>query len=188
VFTRARHHADRLARQIGKPGVGAVALHGGRSQNQRTRALAAFAMGRAHALVATDVAARGIQIDELATETLRDMTQATVHPGRTHGDEAILLRHAKGTDSIPLHHVISIKNSVECASCAPRRSWRRSAGRPGPLLPGRAWRPRRCSRFCAGRETSRKATAVASATGPVALELPIWTGAGDLSWVRRARS
>lgn len=63
VFTRTRHGADRLARQLGKAGVKAEAIHGGRSQNQRTRALDAFARGKAHALVATDVAARGIHVD-----------------------------------------------------------------------------------------------------------------------------
>jgi superfamily II DNA/RNA helicase len=63
VFTRTRHGADRLARQLGKLGIGTVALHGGRSQNQRTRALQTFVNGKAQALIATDVAARGIHID-----------------------------------------------------------------------------------------------------------------------------
>jgi superfamily II DNA/RNA helicase len=63
VFTRTRHGADRLARQLSKMGIGTVALHGGRSQNQRTRALQTFATGKAQALIATDVAARGIHID-----------------------------------------------------------------------------------------------------------------------------
>jgi superfamily II DNA/RNA helicase len=67
VFTRTRHGADRLARQLAKLGVGAVALHGGRSQNQRTRALKAFSGGEARALVATDVAARGIHVDAVAS-------------------------------------------------------------------------------------------------------------------------
>ncbi|MCZ6661353.1 MAG: DEAD/DEAH box helicase [Actinobacteria bacterium] len=63
VFTRTRHGADRVARQLTKLGIGAVAMHGGRSQNQRNRALKAFSTGRAEALIATDVAARGIHID-----------------------------------------------------------------------------------------------------------------------------
>jgi superfamily II DNA/RNA helicase len=67
VFTRTRHGADRLARQLTKLGVGAVALHGGRSQNQRNRALKAFSTGEAQALVATDVAARGIHVDAVAS-------------------------------------------------------------------------------------------------------------------------
>jgi len=63
VFTRTRHGADRLAKQLGKQGVEAIALHGGRSQAQRSSALARFAAGRVRALVATDVAARGIHVD-----------------------------------------------------------------------------------------------------------------------------
>ena len=59
VFTRTRHGADRLARQLAGQGVAAVAMHGGRSQSQRNRALKDFSTGRAQALVATDVAARG---------------------------------------------------------------------------------------------------------------------------------
>jgi superfamily II DNA/RNA helicase len=67
VFTRTRHGADRLAKQLSREGVGAVAMHGGRSQNQRRRALQTFASGDAQALVATDVAARGIHIDAVAS-------------------------------------------------------------------------------------------------------------------------
>ena len=67
VFTRTRHGADRLAKQLGKKGVAAVAMHGGRSQGQRQKALAAFAAGDADALIATDVAARGIHIDAVAS-------------------------------------------------------------------------------------------------------------------------
>ncbi len=67
VFTRTRHGADRLAKQLKKHGVTAVAMHGGRNQNQRTRALRSFSTGRAQALVATDVAARGIHVDDVST-------------------------------------------------------------------------------------------------------------------------
>ncbi len=67
VFTRTRHGADRLAKQLSREGINAVAMHGGRSQNQRNRALQAFSKGRAQALIATDVAARGIHIDAVAS-------------------------------------------------------------------------------------------------------------------------
>ena len=67
VFTRTRHGADRLAKQLTQLGVIAVAMHGGRSQNQRNRALKAFSTYRAQALIATDVAARGIHIDAVAS-------------------------------------------------------------------------------------------------------------------------
>jgi len=67
VFTRTRHGADRLAKQLARSGVGAVAMHGGRSQNQRRRALQSFAQGSVQALIATDVAARGIHIEAVAS-------------------------------------------------------------------------------------------------------------------------
>ena len=66
VFCRTRHGSDRLARQLDKAGIRTAAIHGGRSQAQRTRALADFTDGRVHALVATDVAARGIHVDNVA--------------------------------------------------------------------------------------------------------------------------
>ena len=66
VFTRTKHGADRLAKQLQREGLTAVAIHGGRSQGQRDRALGAFSGGRAQVLVATDVAARGIHVDDVA--------------------------------------------------------------------------------------------------------------------------
>jgi superfamily II DNA/RNA helicase len=63
VFTRTRHGADRLAKQLGRSSIRAVAMHGGRSQGQRDRALRAFAKGQVNALIATDVAARGIHVE-----------------------------------------------------------------------------------------------------------------------------
>ena len=66
VFCRTRRGADRLTTQLGRAGVRAAAIHGGRSQNQRDRALSAFKVGNVDALVATDVAARGIHVDGVA--------------------------------------------------------------------------------------------------------------------------
>lgn len=66
VFVRTKHGADRVARQLERNGVAAAAIHGDRSQSQRERALAAFRSGSVQALVATDVAARGIHVDEVA--------------------------------------------------------------------------------------------------------------------------
>jgi ATP-dependent RNA helicase RhlE len=65
VFTRTKHGANRLAEQLLKDGISAAAIHGNRSQNQRVRALSDFKMGRVSILVATEVAARGIDIEEL---------------------------------------------------------------------------------------------------------------------------
>jgi superfamily II DNA/RNA helicase len=66
VFTKTRRGADRLMTQLEKQGVRAAAIHGGRSQNQRDRALQSFMNGHVDALVATDVAARGIHVDGVA--------------------------------------------------------------------------------------------------------------------------
>jgi ATP-dependent RNA helicase RhlE len=65
VFTRTKHGANRLAEQLVKDGISAAAIHGNRSQNQRVRALADFKAGKVAILVATEVAARGIDIEEL---------------------------------------------------------------------------------------------------------------------------
>ncbi len=66
VFCRTRHGADKIAKRLGAAGIQAAPIHGGLSQNQRDRALAAFTRGSVHALVATDVAARGIHVDDVA--------------------------------------------------------------------------------------------------------------------------
>ncbi len=65
VFTRTKHGANRLAEQLQKDGIKAAAIHGNRSQNQRVRALSDFKAGHVAILVATEVAARGIDIEEL---------------------------------------------------------------------------------------------------------------------------
>ncbi|MDQ6909688.1 MAG: DEAD/DEAH box helicase [Actinomycetota bacterium] len=65
VFCRTKHGADRLVTQLSTAGVHAVAIHGNRSQGQRERALAAFSSGRVRALIATDVVARGIHVDDV---------------------------------------------------------------------------------------------------------------------------
>ncbi len=65
VFTRTKHGANRLAEQLGKDGLTAAAIHGNKSQGARTRALREFKEGRVRVLVATDIAARGLDIDEL---------------------------------------------------------------------------------------------------------------------------
>ena len=65
VFTRTKHGASRLAEQLQRDGIAATAIHGNKSQSQRVRALEDFKAGRSTVLVATDVAARGLDIDAL---------------------------------------------------------------------------------------------------------------------------
>ncbi len=65
VFTRMKHGANRLAEQLNKDGITAMAIHGNKSQSARTKALSEFKSGTLQVLVATDIAARGIDIDQL---------------------------------------------------------------------------------------------------------------------------
>ena len=65
VFTRTKHGANRLSGQLEKDGISSAAIHGNKSQNARTKALADFKKGEVRVLVATDIAARGIDIDQL---------------------------------------------------------------------------------------------------------------------------
>ncbi|GAB3660639.1 DEAD/DEAH box helicase [Nocardioides korecus] len=66
IFTRTKHGAKNLARQLNQRGVPAIELHGNLAQNARTRNMEAFHSGRATTLVATDIAARGIHVDDVA--------------------------------------------------------------------------------------------------------------------------
>ncbi len=66
VFTRTKHRADRLARQLSNRGVAAAPIHGDRSQGQRQEALAGFKKGKVPVLVATDIVARGIDVEEIS--------------------------------------------------------------------------------------------------------------------------
>lgn len=65
VFTRTKHGANRLSKQLGEDGISATAIHGNKTQAARTKALADFKKGAVQVLVATDIAARGLDIDQL---------------------------------------------------------------------------------------------------------------------------
>lgn len=75
VFTRTKHRADRLADFLEKRGVTCARIHGNRSQAQRTEALAGFKRGRCRVLVATDIAARGIDVEALGLVVNFDVPQ-----------------------------------------------------------------------------------------------------------------
>jgi ATP-dependent RNA helicase RhlE len=87
VFTRTKHRANRVADGLGRRGVSADRIHGNRSQAQRTQALAAFKAGRCRVLVATDIAARGIDVDGIShviNYDLPNIPESYVHRiGRT---------------------------------------------------------------------------------------------------------
>ena len=87
VFTRTKHGADRVCEHLGRSGVQAAAIHGNKSQGQRERALDAFRVGEVRVLVATDIAARGIDVDGIThviNYELPNVPESYVHRiGRT---------------------------------------------------------------------------------------------------------
>ena len=121
VFTRTRHGADRLAKQLGKQGVQAEPIHGGRSQGQRDRALAAFKQGKAAALIATDVAARGIHVNGVnavihydppgETSTYLHRSGRTARAGAT-GTVVSLLEGSQKKDALKLQKVVGISEPL----------------------------------------------------------------------------
>ena len=109
VFTRTKHGADKLQRDLEKAGITAAAIHGNKSQNQRERALAAFKSQRPPVLIATDIAARGIDVDgvsHVVNYELSHEPETYVHRiGRTgraghdrHGRELLRSRRASAPE------------------------------------------------------------------------------------------
>ena len=87
IFTRTKHGADKVVRGLAKAGIAADAIHGNKSQNQRDRVMASFRGGRVRILVATDIAARGIDVDGIShviNYDLPNIPESYVHRiGRT---------------------------------------------------------------------------------------------------------
>jgi superfamily II DNA/RNA helicase len=87
VFTRTKHGADKVVRALNKAGIAAEAIHGNKSQSQRERVLSAFRNGRLRTLIATDIAARGIDVDgvsHVVNYDLPNVPESYVHRiGRT---------------------------------------------------------------------------------------------------------
>lgn len=87
VFSKTKHGADKIARILCKSGIGSEAIHGNKSQNARQRALSNFKSGKTQVLIATDIAARGIDINQLGlviNYDLPDVAETYVHRiGRT---------------------------------------------------------------------------------------------------------
>ena len=104
VFTRTKHGANNLVKHLARQGIDAVAIHGNKSQNARQRALTAFRDGKTSVLVATDVAARGIDIDGVSHVVNYDMPvepESYVHRvGRTGraGTEGIAVSFCTGDE------------------------------------------------------------------------------------------
>jgi superfamily II DNA/RNA helicase len=111
IFTRTKHGADKVAHRLAQAGIAAEAIHGNKSQGQRERVLAAFRAGRIKTLVATDIAARGIDVDGISHVVnfdLPNIPETYVHRiGRTAraGAEGIAISLCDGEEAAYLRDI-----------------------------------------------------------------------------------
>jgi ATP-dependent RNA helicase RhlE len=139
VFVRTKRGADRLVKRLGNEGVRAVAMHGNKSQNQRERALAEFGSGKVDTLVATDVAARGIDvtgISHVINFDAPDDRESYVHRiGRTGragktGIGITFVEAEQARDVGKIAAALSLHHQFERAGLAPAPRPHTSAGGP----------------------------------------------------------
>lgn len=163
VFCRTKRGAERLADRLAGSGLASAAIHGNRSQSQRERALAAFRAGRLDVLVATDVAARGIHVDDVALvvhfDPPADATDYVHRSGRTGraGADGVVLSLI-GSEHLATTKVIQRRLGLSSGVSAPDVSSLGIpdvAGRPRP----RAGRPERI----AGRVSAPRPKVVSGA-------------------------
>jgi superfamily II DNA/RNA helicase len=152
VFCRTRHGADRLVKQLSAAGVSAASIHGGRSQGQRDRALQSFKQGQVDALIATDVAARGIHVDGVACVVHFDLAEdakAYLHrSGRTgragaSGVVVTLVSDALVRDVRKLQRDIGLEGTLERVGRAPSSSGSGSGTKPTSTASPTGATPRR---------------------------------------------
>ena len=126
VFTRTKRGADRVSDGLVKAGFGSAAIHGNKSQNQRERALRDFKEGRTTILVATDIAARGIDIDDVShvfNFELPNIPEAYVHRiGRTAraGRSGVAISFCDGTERQYLKDIEKLTNLIIEAEGTPQ--------------------------------------------------------------------
>ena len=125
VFSRTKHGANNLVKKLSRDNISAAAIHGNKSQAQRTKALDAFKQNKVQVLVATDIAARGIDIDQLATVINFDLPHVPedyVHRiGRTGraGLSGVAISLVTNEDKKQLRDIeLLIKNSIPVADIA----------------------------------------------------------------------
>ncbi|HEY9131755.1 MAG TPA: DEAD/DEAH box helicase [Dyella sp.] len=153
VFSRTKHGADKLVRYLEAAGMRAAAIHGNKSQNARTRALGDFKSGRITVLVATDIAARGIDIDQLPIVINFDLPMVAedyVHRiGRTGraGADGMAVSLVSHEEAGLLRDIRKLLNAeIEVSNLAgfePSQPLRVDAGAPRPVQGQRQPRPPR---------------------------------------------
>ena len=155
VFVRTKHRADRVARQLEHAGLRVAVIHGNRSQAQRVRALEGFRQGRARVLVATDIAARGVDVEDVSDVVNYDVPhepETYVHRvGRTaraqrRGDALTLIAPDEAQDFARIEQLLGfsvprdlagelpeeLARSVRATEPRPARSWSRAPPGRGP--------------------------------------------------------
>jgi ATP-dependent RNA helicase RhlE len=163
VFTRTKHGADRVVRQLARDGVTAEVIHGNKSQSARTRALERFRTGTGRVLVATDIAARGIDVEGIThviNYDLPNVPESYVHRiGRTAraGRSGVAISFCDAEERAYLRDIEAlIKTKIQVVADEPRHAGAsasasgaaRAIPPPTPPRPSRA-RPRR--RACGAR-------------------------------------
>ena len=176
VFTRTKHGADKVVRGLQKAGFAAEAIHGNKSQPQRERVLSAFRDGKLRTLIATDIAARGIDVDGVShvfNYDLPNIPESYVHRiGRTAraGAEGIAISFCDHEERAFLR---DIERLIRMAIPATDR---RTGGRPAPQRggspPRRPWRPT-TSRWPSAARTWRLAMAAVTAVPAITANAPI---------------
>ena len=155
VFSRTKHGADKLVTFLGAAGMRAAAIHGNKSQNARTRALSDFKTGRVTVLVATDIAARGIDIDQLPIVINFDLPMVAedyVHRiGRTgragaDGMAVSLVSHEEAGLLLDIRKLLKQEIAIsDVAGFEPSQPLRTDARAPRPVQ-GQSQRPQRQAR------------------------------------------
>jgi len=139
VFTRTKHGADKVVRGLVKAGIAAEAIHGNKSQNQRERVLAAFRQGDVRTLVATDIAARGIDVEGIShvvNYDLPNIPESYVHRiGRTAraGAEGVAISFCDA-EEVPFLRAIEklIRMAIPASGGRSGRAERAPAAAPRP--------------------------------------------------------
>jgi ATP-dependent RNA helicase RhlE len=157
VFTRTKHGADRVVKELQKAGIESHAIHGNKSQNARERALDAFRDGKAHVLVATDIAARGIDVPDIThvvNYDLPNIPESYVHRiGRTAraGRDGIAIsfcdeeerEYLRDIEKLIRKRVPVAGNQLKASAqaAAAQRQEQRQATSPRPAAAGRSQAP-----------------------------------------------
>jgi len=152
VFTRTKHTANRVSGHMEKAGIPAETLHGNKSQNARQRALAAFTAGKARVLVATDIAARGIDVDQVShviNFDLPEEPETYIHRiGRTAraGAEGIAVSFCDSSERGALRSIEKLAGKALAVIGAPQVAEEVKEMRTATQAPTPARRDRRASR------------------------------------------